>query len=53
MIMMMMMMMSVEQLVDRVAGEPEVLRENLNQSHSVHMFSPGLELRPPQWEASN
>jgi hypothetical protein len=47
-----------EQLVEcELAGETEVLGENLPQRHSVHhksnMTRPGLERGPPRWEASD
>jgi hypothetical protein len=41
----------------RLAGETEVLWENLPQRHSIHHKShftrPGLEPGPPRWEASD
>jgi hypothetical protein len=51
------MMVIIEQLVERIlAGETEVLGENLPQRHSVHhrshMTWPGLEPGPPWLEAS-
>jgi hypothetical protein len=50
--------MMVEKLVEwRLAGETEVLRENLPQRdfvhHKSHMTIPGFEPRLPRWEASN
>jgi hypothetical protein len=48
----------VEKLVEwRLAGETEVLWENLSQRHFVHhkphMTIPGFEPGPPRWEASD
>jgi hypothetical protein len=52
------MMMNVEQsVVWELAGETEVLGENLNQNHFLHHESyitwPGLEPGPPRWEAGD
>jgi hypothetical protein len=52
------MMVFVEKLVEwRLAGETEVLGENLPQRrfvhHKSHMTRPGLEPGPPRWEASD
>jgi hypothetical protein len=45
--------MMMEELVEWLAGEPEVLGENLPQCRFVHHKShmlPGREPRPPRWE---
>jgi hypothetical protein len=45
------MMMSVEQAVECLAGETEVLGENLHQyrfvHHKFHVIGSGFEPRPP------
>jgi hypothetical protein len=46
----------MEKLVERLAGESEVLGENLSQCrfvhHKTHML-PGREPRPLRWEANS
>jgi hypothetical protein len=48
--------MMMEKLVEWLAGETEVLGENIPQClfvhHKSHML-PGRELGPPRWEASD
>jgi hypothetical protein len=48
--------MMMEKLVERLAGETEVLGENLPQCrfvhHKPHML-PGREHGPPRWETSD
>jgi hypothetical protein len=51
-------MMTVKQSVEwELAGETEVLGENLPQGHSAHhefhKTWAGLELRPPRWETGD
>jgi hypothetical protein len=51
-------MMSVEQSMEsELAGETEVLGENLHQRHFAHhkshMTRPGLEPGQPRWETGN
>jgi hypothetical protein len=51
-------MVIVEKLVEwRLAGETEVLGENMARRHFVHhkshMTRPGFEPGPPRWEASD
>jgi hypothetical protein len=50
--------MMMEILVEwRLAGETEILGENLPQRHSVrhksHLTRPGIEPGSPRWEASD
>jgi hypothetical protein len=52
------MMVIVEELVEwRLAGETEVLGENLPQRHFVYhksrMTRPEIEPGPPRWEAND
>jgi hypothetical protein len=50
------MIMVMEKLVERLAGETEVLGETLSQCrfvhHKPHML-PGSEPGPPRWEAND
>jgi hypothetical protein len=51
-------MIIMEQSVEfKLAGEPEILGENLPQCHYVHYKSrmtwPTLEPGPPRWEAGD
>jgi hypothetical protein len=47
----------MENLVEWMAGETEVLGENLPRRHFVqnksHLTRPGIEPGPPRWEASD
>jgi hypothetical protein len=47
----------MEKLVEWMAGETEVLGENLPQCHFVHHKShltrPGIEPGPPRWDVSD
>jgi hypothetical protein len=48
--------MMMKKLVEWLAGETKVLRENLSQCHFVHHKNhtlPGREPGLPQWEASD
>jgi hypothetical protein len=50
------MIMMMEKLVEELAGETEVLGENLPQCRFVHNkphILPGREPGPPRWEASD
>jgi hypothetical protein len=50
------MIMMMEKLVELLAGETEVLRENLLHCRFVHHkphILPGRETVPPRWEASD
>jgi hypothetical protein len=42
-----------KQMECRLAGETEVLEENLPQRHMTHMTRPGFEPGPPRWEAGD
>jgi hypothetical protein len=47
----------MENLVEWIAGETEVLGENLPRRHFIHhkfhLTRPGIEPGPPRWEASD
>jgi hypothetical protein len=47
----------IENLVEWMAGETEVLEENLPRRHFVHhkshLIRPGIESGPPRWEAGD
>jgi hypothetical protein len=43
--------MVMEKMVESLAGETEVLGENLPQCRFVHHILPGREPGPPRWEA--
>jgi hypothetical protein len=51
------MIVRMKNLVEWMAGETEVLGENLPRRHFVHHKShltrPGIEPGPPRWEASD
>jgi hypothetical protein len=50
------MIMVMEKLVELLAGETEILGENLPQCRFVHQkphMLPGREPGPPRWDASD